>query len=109
MRWPSFLGYPMASFKSDTNIARFGADLRSTLRPLNLSTAIKDKEFNPILVETSGSVKVVNEVCRVLLLFQKHRRANVCTFRSDVQVNVGQFFDIPAASVTQFCCKLLHT
>ena len=46
----------MTSFKSDTHIARFGADLRSTLRPLNLSATIKDKEFNPILVETSGSV-----------------------------------------------------
>ena len=32
--WPSFLGYPMTSSKSDTNIARFGADLRSTLRSL---------------------------------------------------------------------------
>ena len=58
----------MTSFKSDANMARLGADLRSTLRPLNLSAAIKDKEFNPILGETSGSVKVVNEVCRVLLL-----------------------------------------
>ena len=38
----------MTSFKSDTNIARFGANLRSTLRPLNLSAAIKGKEFNPI-------------------------------------------------------------
>ena len=45
-------------------MARLGADLRSTLRPLNLSAAIKDKEFNPILVETSDSVKVVNESTR---------------------------------------------
>ena len=67
-RWPSFLGYPMTSFKSETNIAKFGADLMSTLRLLNLSEAIKDKDFNPFLVETSGSVNVVNVVCRVLLL-----------------------------------------